>query len=82
MRRTWRWRRGTRAAATTCAACAALPQRILERTGLADVAERPAGALPLLRRKRLELARALALRPRLLLLDEIGAGLIEARRAR
>jgi branched-chain amino acid transport system ATP-binding protein len=51
---------------------------ILERTGLADVAGEPAGSLPLLRLKRLELARALALRPRLLLLDEIGGGLIES----
>lgn len=53
-------------------------EQILERTGLADVADKISGGLPLLRRKRLELARALALRPRILLMDEIGAGLVEA----
>ena len=48
---------------------------ILAVTGLAGEAGRPAGALTLLALKRLELARALALAPGLLLLDEIGAGL-------
>jgi branched-chain amino acid transport system ATP-binding protein len=44
-------------------------------TGLADVADRPAASLTLARRKRLELAKGLAMRPRLLMLDEVNAGL-------
>ena len=44
-------------------------------TGLADLAERPAASLTLARRKRLELAKSLAMRPRLLMLDEVNAGL-------
>ena len=49
----------------------------LEQTGLAARANTLAGALTLLDRKRLELARALATRPRVLLLDEIAGGLTE-----
>jgi branched-chain amino acid transport system ATP-binding protein len=49
----------------------------LERTGLLPKANRPAATLTLLERKRLELARALAARPRVLLLDEIAGGLTE-----
>jgi len=63
-------RKSERAAIEPCA-------DILRRTGLMERANRPAGTLTLLERKRLELARALATGPELLLLDEIAGGLTE-----
>jgi len=63
--------RSEREVTNTCAT-------ILERTELIDRANDPAGSLSLLQRKRLELARAMATHPKLLLLDEIAGGLTEA----
>lgn len=51
---------------------------VLETAGLLPMANRRAASLGLLHRKRLELARALAAGPEVLLLDEIGGGLTDA----
>jgi branched-chain amino acid transport system ATP-binding protein len=55
--------------------------KVLELCGLMELANRRADSLGLLHRKRLELARAVATGPRVLLLDEIGAGLTDAEAA-
>jgi branched-chain amino acid transport system ATP-binding protein len=55
--------------------------QVLDQTALTGIANRRAESLGLLQRKRLELARALAVEPSVLLLDEIGGGLTDAETA-
>jgi branched-chain amino acid transport system ATP-binding protein len=56
----------------------ALAVTAIEQSGMGAKSNNMAGSLGLLDRKRLELARALATRPKVLLLDEIAGGLTEA----
>lgn len=53
-------------------------QRVLERVGLGDVADRPAAELSFPERARVEIARGLATGPKILLLDEVMAALTPA----
>ncbi|HLS43845.1 MAG TPA: ABC transporter ATP-binding protein [Ornithinicoccus sp.] len=53
---------------------------IIERIGLGQWRDSPTEGLPTAALKRLELARALAIKPRVLLLDEVLAGLVPAER--
>jgi branched-chain amino acid transport system ATP-binding protein len=54
---------------------------VIERVGLGHRLDSPSDGLPTAALKRLELARALAIKPRVLLLDEVLAGLLPAERA-
>ncbi len=68
---------GTRGAADAAAARRAADE-IIEQVGLGSERDRPAGALTLSAQKRLEIARAIATGARLVMLDEVMAGLVPA----
>jgi branched-chain amino acid transport system ATP-binding protein len=57
--------------------CADWVEHVLGMAGMLEARNMLAGSLPLLTRKRHELARALAMRPKLLLVDEVAAGLTD-----
>ena len=60
---------------SSVAEATALAREQLEFMELASFADRPASALTLAGRKRLELAKSMAMRPKVLMLDEVNAGL-------
>jgi branched-chain amino acid transport system ATP-binding protein len=62
-------------AQASVAAAKAVAREQLELMGLTSYADRPASALTLAGRKRLELAKSMAMQPKVLLLDEVNAGL-------
>jgi branched-chain amino acid transport system ATP-binding protein len=62
-------------AQSSVATAMAVAREQLEFTGLARLADQPASTLTLAGRKRLELAKSMAMQPKVLMLDEVNAGL-------